>query len=663
MPNKLIYLATFVVFVTVSLHAQTKEEALKLARSGYELEQQGKMSEALYQYNQCIAVDPKYPYPVQRIAAMYQKLRNYPKAIQFYQRAIALDSSFDDYNYLNLALSYKQMKKFDSALYAYRNFTRKIKPVLKEDTTALHEALFYTTYLEKSAELREMPKNTDEPEVVAVINSAFWDFAPSIRADGKLLTFTSRRQSTNNQKMSDTKDYGDDIFYTVKDSTGIWSTPKAAPSPVNSPDDEGVASIARDGQTVFFSICRRPDGVGDCDLYYSQLNGTTFSEPKNLGRSVNAREWDGQPSISADGGQVFFSSKRRNSINGSEDIWVSYRNTDGSWGMPLHLGDVINTPMSERSPFLAADGKTLYFSSNGHPGYGDHDLFVSRKQPDGTWGIPENLGSPINTSGEDEYLTIPARGDKILYSSQQDGNDYNIYEAKLPPSLQPAPVTLVAGHVYNKLTKKPLGAKLEVTNLEKDELLATYNSNSETGEFYITLPMGFEYGITATAPNYAFFSAHYTPPDTGLYKEISYDVYLTPIDTSRFATTETTKNDTEEEVTIIPLNNIFFDFKLATLREESTTELKNIVTFLKQYSKLKVEISGHTDSIGTESYNKNLSQQRANAVRDYIVKHGVPAAQITAKGYGASRPVAPNDTEENRQKNRRTEFRILNKKK
>jgi outer membrane protein OmpA-like peptidoglycan-associated protein len=174
--------------------------------------------------------------------------------------------------------------------------------------------------------------------------------------------------------------------------------------------------------------------------------------------------------------------------------------------------------------------------------------------------------------------------------------------------------------------------------------------------------MGYEYGMTATAQDYAFFSAHYTPPDTAIYKEISYDVYLTPVDTNALAVNTGTGGN-EDDPTIIPLNNIFFDFNLATLRNESTTELKNIVAFLKQYPKLKVEISGHTDSVGTEAYNKNLSQQRANAVRDYIVKNGVPAVRITAKGYGATLPVAANDTEENRQKNRRTEFRILNKKK
>lgn len=642
-----------VLFVTVAA-AQPKEESLKFARAGYELEQQGKYPEALYKYNQCIAIDPTYPYPVQRIAAMYQKLHNYPKAIQFYHRAIALDSSFDDYNFLNLALCYRTIRKQDSALYAYRLFIRKVKPVLKEDTLALGDAHFYVDYMDKSADIRKAPKNTDDPEPIFDVNSKYFDYAPTVRADGKLLFFTSRRPSTNKEMYPDTKDFGDDIFFTLKNDSGKWMAPSAVPSPVNSFDDEGAASLSADGQTIYYSICRRPDGSGDCDLYQSELHGLNFSAPKNLGRQVNSREWDGQPSVSADGNQLYFSSKRNGSIGGSEDIWAVYRNPDGTWGVPQNLGNVVNTPASERSPFIAADGKTLYFSSNGHPGYGDHDLFVTRKQDDNTWSVPQNLGSPINSSGEDEFLTIPARGDKIIYSSEREGNDYDIYEAKLPPYLQPAPVTLIVGKVYDKRTKNPIGAKLEVVNLEKDELLAVYNANSSTGEFFITLPVGFEYGITATSPGYSFFSDHYTPHDTTKYHEITYNIYLSPIDT-------TGGGQMAEDTTVVPLNNIFFDFNKATLRKQSITELNNVVKFLKQYPKLKIELSGHTDSIGTEEINRKLSQERAEAVRRYFIDHGIASARVTAKGYGATKPVAPNDTEENRQKNRRTEFLIIRK--
>jgi outer membrane protein OmpA-like peptidoglycan-associated protein len=220
--------------------------------------------------------------------------------------------------------------------------------------------------------------------------------------------------------------------------------------------------------------------------------------------------------------------------------------------------------------------------------------------------------------------------------------------------LQPAPVALIVGHTYDKRTRKPLGAKLEVMNLVRDELLSVYNSNSATGEFFITAPVGFEYGITATAAGYAFFSEHYTPPDTAKFKEVRFDIYLTPVDTAVTALAN-------DSLDIIKLNNIFFDFGKATLRDESKPELKNIITFLKKYPTLRIEIGGHTDSVGTDEVNRVLSQQRAEAVRAFIINGGITAARVTAKGYGESMPVAPNDTEENMQKNRRTEFRIIRK--
>ena len=648
----LLFFAAIYFIVCTSLYAQTNPDALKYSREGYELEQQGKFSEALYRYNQSIAADPKYPYPVQRIAAMYQRLRNFPKAIQFYHRAILLDSTFDDYNYLNLALSYRSMNNTDSSMMEYRLFLKKLKPIIAEDSVAARDASRYIHYVEQSAELRKSPKNTDEPHTVPGINSPYNEFGASVTADGKLLIFTSRRPSTNQRKYTETSDYGDDIFYSLKDSLGNWSEPNAVAPPINTTDDEGAATITADGQTVFFSLCRRPEGAGDCDIYMSHLEGLSWSKPQNLGRPFNAREWDAQPSVSADGSTIYFSSRRFGSVEGSEDIWVVYKNPDGTWGLPLNLGETINTNGSERSPFIAADNRTLYFSSNGHPGYGNHDLFMTRKQDDGSWSLPVNLGSPINTEGDDEFLTIPAKGDKIYYSSQRSGNNTDIYEAILPMNLRPAPVTLIVGKVFDKRTKKPLGAKIELTNLAKDELLSVYNANSATGEFFITLPVGIEYGVTATATGYVFFSDHYTPPDTAKYRELTYNIYLTPVDTSPITSIDTT---------IIPLNNIFFDFNKATLRAESTTELKNIVRFLKENSSIKIQISGHTDSIGSDAVNKALSQTRAEAVRQYLLSHGINTARVSAKGYGDTKPVAPNDTEENRQKNRRTEFIIFRK--
>ncbi len=672
-------LAILLCLFSCPVIAQTNKEALAASRAGYELEQQNRFSEAIFEYNKAIAADPKYPYPVERIGAMYQRLRNYPRAIQFLKRAVALDSNFDDYNLYNLATCYKAMQKTDSAVMFYKLFLGKIKPIVADDSAAVRDATTLVEFTEQCIALRAKPRNTEEPaKLRGEINSPYDDFSPTVTPDGKSMYFTSRRQSTNSKIYTETKDFGDDIFFSVLGAAG-WDKPLAMPSPVSSKDDEGAVSISADGQTVFYSLCRRPDGMGDCDIYYSELNGLIWSAPKNLGRPFNSPAWDAQPSVSADGLTMYFSSRRFGSLEGSEDIWVAYKNTDGTWGLPVNLGSSVNTPASERSPFIANDGKTLYFSSNGRPGFGGHDLFITRKQEDGSWSEPVNLGSPINSSGDDEFMTIPARGDKIFYASQRENlkAGLDIYEAILPLNMRPFNVTLITGKVFDKRTMKPLGAKIEVTDLVHDQILAEYHSNSETGEFQIPLPAGKNYGITATAPHYAFFSNNYSVSDSAQYKEIHYDIALIRIDSEILATNTTPPNKNSSDTSgrnkintatgntadtmVIALNNIFFDFNKVALREESITELRHMIKFMQEYPKLRVEISGHTDSVGTDEANRKLSQGRAESVREYLVSHGVSTARITAKGYGASKPVAPNATEEGRQRNRRTEFRIISR--
>jgi outer membrane protein OmpA-like peptidoglycan-associated protein/tetratricopeptide (TPR) repeat protein len=668
------------LMMPISLFAQHNTEALKHARSGYELEQQKKFREALYEYNASIAADPKYPYPLSRIANMYWDLHNYPVAIRYYSRAIALDSNFDISNFYNLGYSYKSIQNFDSAVIAFKEFIRRMQPASKADTLAMIDADSWIKFTLGCEAERAKPKNTQEPvPIFGEINSPYDDFGPTITADGETLYFTSRRPSTNHYAYEETKDYGDDLFVTHRDSARNWVKPTALPPPINSVDDEGAASISADGQTVFYSLCRRPDGIGDCDLYFSELVGDQWTRPQNLGAQINSKQWDAEPSVTADGNTMYFASKRSNSIDGSEDIWVAYKGTDGSWSKPVNLGEPVNTKFSERSPFIAADGKTLYFSSNGHPGFGNHDLFISKKLEDGTWSVPINLGSPINTFGDDEFLTIPARGDKMYFCSQRNNpkGNLDIFEATLPKDFRPGPVTVVAGMVLDKKSLRPLGAKIEVTDLKSHEIVAIYRSNSVTGKFFITLGTGKSYGITATAPNYAFYSENYTVPDTISYRELSHDLPLIRVD-SLFAdlpvkhdsihhtvdtthhTVDTTSNTGQPENFV--LNNIFFDFNKATLRDESIPELKNLVRFLNQYPKFRIEIAGHTDSLGTDQINKKLSQERAETIRSYLIINGIAANRMTARGYGSTQPVAANDTEEGRQKNRRTTFRILQKK-
>ncbi len=779
--------------------------SLAYARAGFEFEQKKEYKYALFEYDTAAKLDTTYPYPIERIGGLYQALKNYPKAIEAYDHAIRLDSTFDLYEYYNLGLSFHVVQKFDSAVWALRQFIGRMDPVNKSDSLAMIDADWWIKFNLGCIVEYAKPKNTEDPIPLNEINSKYDDFAPTETADGNTLYFTSTRPGTNAKEEIETKDYGEDLFVTRRDTLGHWMKPSPLPPPLNSVDDEGAAFVTADGQTMYLSECRRPDGMGDCDIYESRLVGDQWTKPQPLGHPLNSRDWDANPSVTADGQTMYFSSRRPGAIEGSEDIYVSYKNTDGSWSKPLNLGEPVNTRFNERSPFISADGKTLYFSSNGHPGFGNHDLFMTRHLDDGTWSVPVNLGRPINAYGDDVFLTIPASGDKIIYSSQRDNaaqGPLNLYEAKLPLEFRPGPVTLVAGQVYDKETMQPIGAEVDVNDLKTDKLVATYRANKVTGKFYITLGTGKEYGLTATAPGYAPFSDHYMVPDTISYREVTHDLPLTRLpnyadehakDSAKQArdsllavagnggnqsgntnqggntnvneggnhpngadttgdwmrhhsgrdttgdwmrhhlgrdttgdwmrhhhlagdttgdwarhhhlagdttgdwmrhhhlagdttgdwarhhhlgrdttgdwmrhhhlakdtTGDWARNHPSIDTSGIELHNVFFDFDKATLRPESHSELNYWVDLLKKYPVLKIEIDGHTDSVGTAQYNLKLSLSRAEAVKAYLVAHGVKAKQLVPKGFGATKPKATNDTDEGRQRNRRTEFRFI----
>ncbi len=789
------------------------DAALAHARAGFEFEQKKEYKYALYEYDTAAKLDTTYPYPVERIGGMYQVLKNYPLAISAYERSIKLDSAFDDYAYYNLGLSFHVVQKYDSAVMALKEFIKRMDPVNKEDSARMFDADWWIKFNLGCIVEQAKPKNTEEPVPLKELNSNYDDFGPTETADGNTLYFTSRRPGTNAKQEIETGDYGEDIFWSHRDSLGHWVKPTPLPPPLNSVDDEGAAFVTADGQTMYLSLCRRPDGMGDCDIYVSHLVGDLWTKPQPLGHPLNSTAWDANPTVTADGLTMYFSSRRMGSIEGSEDIYVSYKSTDGSWTVPHNLGEPVNTRFNERSPFISADGKTLYFSSNGHPGFGNHDLFMTRKLDDGTWSVPVNLGRPINAYGDDVFLTIPASGDKIIYSSQRDNAAHgalNLYEAKLPLEFRPGPVTLVAGMVYDKETLQPLAAEVDVNDLKTDKLVAVYHSNKVSGKFYITLGTGKEYGVTATAAGYAPFSDHYTVPDTISYREVTHDLPLTRLpnyagivgnDTgsagnagkghenggtggndgtngkggingkvdigngnannrlidhsgdslfallnseqnrgnvnenagnrngnigsidhsgdSLFALLNNGQNNGNSnenngyvdhsgdsllallnngqnsgnsnenngsvdhsgdsllalmnennssnggqasgqiDTSGIELHNVFFDFDKATLRPESHSELNYWVDLLKKYPVLKIEIDGHTDSVGTAAYNLKLSLARAQAVKSYLVANGVKAKQLVPKGFGATQPKASNATDEGRQRNRRTEFRFI----
>jgi len=470
------------------------------------------------------------------------------------------------------------------------------------------------------------------PTNLSTVNSIYSDFAPYISADGNKLYFASNREG-------DQED-----FYFSDFSDNRWFPAQKLGAPINTNANEGAMAITPDGNTIIFSACGRTDSYGGCDLYISEREANGWSKPKNLGRNINSSGWDAHPSISPDARWLYFSSDRYGGFGG-RDIWRVERKPDGSWGKPQNLGYPVNNARDQTSPFIHSDGVTLYFSSAGHGGLGMLDVFKTQIDSTGKWSVPINLGPPVNTPGSDYFFSIPAKGDIIYFASDRQGGygGFDIYWLPLAEAFRPKIVATLTGTVTDKETGAPLDAEITVERINTGEVLAKPRTNPLSGEFFLVLPAGETYGISVSAEGYVFSSERYDIPLEEGYKELKVDFKLTKIKIGES----------------VEINNIFFDFNSDTLRLESEPELQRALKLLTDYPSLRIEIQGHTDSIGTDAYNKTLSERRAKAVANWLIGHGIDTNRLVIVGLGRAVPASDNVTEEGRQRNRRTEFHII----
>lgn len=480
----------------------------------------------------------------------------------------------------------------------------------------------------------------------STINSRHDEYLPMITADEEMLVFTRRLKSN--------VDANEDFYYSTKDSdTSAWNMSIEMERPINSPANEGAICISPDGKRLFFAASGRPDSEGGFDLYYCMKSGSSWKGPYNLGAPVNTSAWESQPSISADGRWLYFCSRRKGGYGGI-DIWVSYLSDNNYWTEPVNLGPNINTAKDEQSPYIHPDNQTLYFSSNGHIGMGNADLYVVRRDSSGKWGKPENLGYPINTPDTENGLIVTAKGERAYYSSFNKDNGLDIYYFDLPKQVQPNHVTYVKGTVFDDITRKKLSATIELIDLETGNTIQKTVSDPVNGEFLVTLTSGRNYMYNVSKTDYLFFSENFSLTNGNPDKPFALNIALKPM--------QKDKKDDKPVWNVgqsVVLKNVFFETDSYELKATSFSELDRLVKLLQDYPTLKVEIGGHTDNIGTKEYNQKLSTNRAKAVYDYLIDKSIPAKQLTYKGYADTKPIAGNDTEANRALNRRTEFTIL----
>ena len=614
--------------------SKVNKKALQIYDEALGNAQEGKYPAAIALLEKAIATDANYVDAYLSLAGVYGQLKEYTSSISYYEKAFAIDLQYTNEYKLPYSINLAGLGQFEKALTAINEFladTRLTNPTSRKAGEYRQRSYQFAVNFDKKQAGKNYvfaPQNVGDG-----INSSESEYFPSLAIDGGELIFTRRLRNYNEDFFSSNKKYN------------TWDIATPLPGNINTDQNEGAQMISQDGQWLVFTGCNRRDGFGSCDIYISFLTPKGWSEAMNLGGAINSDQWDSQPCLSPDKRDLYFASRRFGGYGGS-DIYVSHLQPNGKWSDPENLGPEINTPGDENSPFMHADNQTLYFTSSGLQGYGDEDLFLTRKGPKAVWSIPENLGYPINTISREGTLFITADGETAYYASDRSDTrgGLDIYSFTMRDDIKPNKTLWVKGKVFDQKTTKGLPSSVELIDLSSKEILSKVQTD-EQGNYLITLPVGKNYAFNVNRKGYLFYSDNYSltnkSPDSTYEKNIP----LQPI---------------EANASIV-LSNIFFDVNKYELKEESQVELDRIVSLLKENPTLTIQISGYTDNVGKPADNLTLSNNRAKAVINYLVGKNINAKRLSAKGYGETQPLAENTTEEGRAKNRRTEMKIISK--
>lgn len=475
------------------------------------------------------------------------------------------------------------------------------------------------------------------------VNSPYDDLGPHITTDGRMILF-GRELSPEN---IGGKEDGEDIWITTSTDGVNWSKSKNMGPVINDKQANNLAAISADNNMLLF--CRL-DGF---QVRKKSEDGWTNPEYLNVRFKNESKNMEGN--LTPDGKALLFTAKLKQNVqynshpeNKEKDVYVTIQDGKGLWSEPINLGAQINTAYDEISPFMAADGRTLYFASNGRPGYGGYDIYMSKRTGDSwtDWSEPVNLGPEINTTGFDAYYTLSAAADyAYMVSDRNSFGASDLVRIKLPDAIKPDPVVLLIGSTLNAKTKAPVKADIFFEDLSTQKEIGEAISDPKTGSYRIALTKGKNYGIRAQAKGYLSVNENLELASIVQYKELQKDLFLIPIEAGES----------------IALNNVFFEQSRAVLKSQSFPELDRLVAIMNENPSIQIELSGHTDNIGNKSALLKLSEDRVEAVKTYLVEKGINKSRILGKGYGGLKPIAPNDTNENRQRNRRVEVMITKK--
>ncbi len=629
--KKLLFLLVFWSICHVSIAQEKLSSSNARALSAYQRSNlsinQKLYNTAIRDLQEALRHDPNFLEAHYRLGDVYKIQTQYRKALEAYQFVEKNNAYLTKHLGFEIAECYFNLHRYDSALFYFNAYAQ--TPDLSENRKKiLNKYIGNATF---AAEAILKPVAYEPKNLGPNINTANQEYLPTLTADDSTLIFTRRSNH-------------EDFYVSNRIDESTWTKAVSLSNIINTNGNEGAQCISPDGQYLYFAGCGRADGLGKCDIYYSKLVGNEWSKPQNIGAPINSPYWESQPSISPDGKTLYFVSDRKGGY-GSYDIYLSRYLGNGKWSNPVNLGPNINTDGSELSPFIHSDNQTLYFSSDGWPGFGEHDIFYSKKLTNKMFDKAKNIGYPINTSQEESSLFISTDGKKAMFASAtlNGFGGIDLYAFELYEEARPNKVTFVKGTVFDKNTQQKLSSSVEIIDVSTGDTVALTSSNELTGQFLASIPVGKTYAFNVYKEGYLFYSDQFLLKNSKSITPYNLPVPLSPISVGAK----------------ISLRNIFYETNSFTLQNESKYEILKLRDFMRSNPTVRIEISGHTDNVGNDVSNQTLSTNRAKSVYDQLIKMGIESSRLVYKGYGKTQPIDVNTTEQGRAKNRRTEIKII----
>lgn len=584
---------------------------------------------------------------------IHKKQNNLELAAEYFEKALKYcPDGLHMANYYLGKLYFGMNKKAESATYMKAFLA---KPDLIEDDSLYLEAKTIYDWSSAAAELMKNPVPFN-PKVVPGISSKLDEYLVSISPDNEIAMYTRRMEEDDRYSTWGSGGGYVEKFIISRRNKGSYNSLHEAPfdkgelmlDPFNKEMNEGGPTLTVNNKEMVYTVCRHvepenPNSYYNCDLYYTQYRFGAWGDIIPIDAVNFEDSWESQPTISADGKTLFFISNRKGGIGGY-DIYTSTRDESGAWSTPVNMGKKINSKGNEKSPFIHSDSQTLYFSSSGRPGMGGYDIFYAKMNDNGSWQDPKNIGYPINTVYDDLGFIVSTDGKYGYFSSnnlEKGIGGWDFYSFDLYEEARPEKVLFIKGTVKNDVDHEPVHATVEMKNIATKEV-TEIPVDFETGEYVAVMRFESDYVMTVKKPNHVYESEYFSMEDSTLDEPTTVEVDIKPVEIGKS----------------YKMNDIYYESNSADLTASSKKVLDEFIEFLVENPNIKVDIEGYTDNVGPDYANLVLSQGRAKSVYEYLVSNGVSATRLGWKGYGESKPVATNDTEQGRAMNRRTEFLI-----